>query len=256
LEYFGSGSTYWYDRMVGELDDYITDPQYDFDFGWRQSLMPWHPTESINDMMSGLIMFSYETWGGRDWLEGFYAWIQSPLIPERSGVFAYQECRDNVYRVWSMAAGQDLATYFTDTLRWEITPDAREWVTAILAGASWEDVGGGLAGFLGTPSVDGTGIMTAGSTLTLQLGNTLPVTTAYLVLGLGQVGVPFKGGVLVPTPDVVLGGLSVVSQSLELSTTFPPGVPSGSQLVYQFWVQDVTGPAGFTASNGLVSTTP
>ena len=46
-------STYWYDRMVGELDDYVADPQYDFDFGWRQSLMPWHPTESINDMMSG-----------------------------------------------------------------------------------------------------------------------------------------------------------------------------------------------------------
>lgn len=256
LEYFGSGSTYWYDRMVGELDDYIADPQYDFDFGWRQDLMPWHPTESINDMMSGLIMFSYETWGGRAWLEGFYQWIQSPQIEPRSDVFAYQECRDNVYRVWSMAAGQDLDDYFTNTLRWTLTNEAREWVSAILAGSSWTDAGQGLGGLLGEPTLSGTGVMTPGSTVTLTLGNAIPFGTTNLVIGFSQLAAPFKGGVLVPSPDIVVTGLPLVGSGLELSFEYPAGIPAGSQISYQHWVQDASGPLGYTASNAVVGTSP
>jgi hypothetical protein len=256
LEYFGSGSSSWYTRMVGELDDYIADPQYDFDFGWRQSLMPWHPTESINDMMSGLIMVSFETWGGRAFLEGFYQWIQSPQIPDRSGVFAYQECRDNVYRVWSMAAGQDLASYFTGTLRWTLSGDAQDWVVATLGGAGWTDLGGGLAGLLGEPVLTGTGAMTPGSTVTLDLANALPFGTTNLVAGFTQLSASFKGGVLIPSADVLLLGLPLVSSTHSFSYTFPAGVPTGTEVFYQHWVQDGTGPKGFTASNGVKGTSP
>jgi hypothetical protein len=36
----------------------------------------------------------------------------------------------------------------------------------------------------------------------------------------------------------------------------PAGVPSGTDLTLQLWIADATGPKGFTATNGLVGTTP
>ena len=88
LYYFGSGPQQWFDSMVGSYNSYVGDPQYDFDFGWRQSLMPWQPNQSINNLMTGLLLRTYTDEGGRAWLEGFYHWIQSPLIPNRSGTGA------------------------------------------------------------------------------------------------------------------------------------------------------------------------
>ncbi len=129
MYYFGNDLNYWETRMVGELEDYMNDSQYDFDFGWRQSLMPWHNTESINDLMSGLIIYSYNNFGGESWIKGFYEHIQNNDIPNRSGVFAYQECRDNIYKIWSYAANEDLISFFENDLRWIITPEAKSCVT-------------------------------------------------------------------------------------------------------------------------------
>ena len=256
LEYFGSGAGYWYDRMVGELDDYIADPQYDFDFGWRQSLMPWHPTESINDMMSGLIMYAYETWGGRTWLEGFYEWIQSPLITDRSGVFAYQECRDNVYRVWSMAAGQDLDSYFSDTLRWVLTDEARDWVSAQLDG-TWDDLGGGSPGAAGTPSLTGSGSLTAGSTVGLDLTDAPAGSLLLAWIAFDSTPFPAAGGVVhtLPFANQLLFGADA-SGTFGASTTWPAGIPPGSEIWFQFVVEDPSVVWGFTLSNGVKATTP
>lgn len=132
LYYFGNDINYWENRMVGELEDYLNDTQYDFDYGWRQSLMPWHNTESINDLMSGLIIYSYNNFGGEEWVKGFYEHIQNPTIPNRPNVFSYQECRDNVYKVWSYAANQDLISFFENDMRWVITQEAKDCVNTFL----------------------------------------------------------------------------------------------------------------------------
>lgn len=132
MDYFGNDLAYFRDRMVGELEDYMNDEQYDFDFGWRQSLMPWHDTESINDLMSGLLIYSYENFGGEDWMMGFYEHIENIDIPDRSDVFAYQECRDNICKIWSLAANENLADFFFNDLRWEISAEALLWIEAEL----------------------------------------------------------------------------------------------------------------------------
>ena len=130
LHYFGTtGLDFWKDGMIGDFTPYLNDSQYDFDFGWRQALMPWRPVQSINNLMTGFILYSYENFGGTEWLKGFFTHIQSEEIPERSDVFAYQECRDNVYKIWSLAAEQDLLSFFEDSLRWVITPEAQQFVT-------------------------------------------------------------------------------------------------------------------------------
>ncbi len=126
LYYFGNNINYWEERMVNELESYLDDTQYDFDYGWRQSLMPWHNTESINDMMSGLLIYSYNNFGGEEWISGFYEHIQNDTIIDRSGVFAYQECRDNIYQIWSLAADEDLISFFENDLRWIISDEMKD----------------------------------------------------------------------------------------------------------------------------------
>lgn len=119
LDYYGQDLKKWHDNMVESLYIYMGDEQYDFDYGWRQSLMPWEPDQSINNLMTGLIIASYENGGREAWIKGFFEHIDS--VPERPDVFAYQECRNNVYTIWSRAAGEDLRSFFTDSLRWTIT---------------------------------------------------------------------------------------------------------------------------------------
>jgi hypothetical protein len=64
-------------------------------------------------------------------------------------------------------------------------------------------------------------------------------------------------GLLVPQPDVVLGGLPIDAAGVhELDLTWPAGVPRGITPWFQHWIPDPAGPAGFAASNGLSGTTP
>ena len=122
---------------------------------------------------------------------------------------------------------------------------------------NWANLGGGVGGLLGTPVLTGTGSMAAGSTVTLALAGAIPSGTTNLVVGLSLLGIPFKGGVLVPNPDVVIPGLPLSgSGTHSVSATWPAGIPSGTRTWYQHWVQDFTGPQGLAASNGLRGTTP
>jgi hypothetical protein len=119
----------------------------------------------------------------------------------------------------------------------------------------WEDLGQGLAGTNGVPVLGGSGSLQAGAPLTLALTSALENSTTALVIGLVQIDVPFKGGVMVPRPDLILFGLSTsASGSHELPALWPAGTPSGFTVFFQHWVTDPVGPAGFAASNALEAT--
>ena len=67
---------------------------------------------------------------------------------------------------------------------------------------------------------------------------------------------PFKGGLMMPSPDVVASGFVVQPDgTLQLSTLWPAAVPAGLSIVMQWWIPDPSGPQGFTASNALVAVT-
>jgi len=120
----------------------------------------------------------------------------------------------------------------------------------------WLDLSSGLAGSAGVPSLIGTGDLAGNDPVSLDLSNANPFALSFLVLGLSNLSIPFKGGVLVPAPDFLLpltvDGFGVAS----LSTLWPVGVPSGATFYSQFWISDAAGPAGFAASNALSGTTP
>ncbi|RKY19754.1 MAG: hypothetical protein DRQ55_09930 [Planctomycetota bacterium] len=126
-----------------------------------------------------------------------------------------------------------------------------------LHAAPWCDLGMALAGTNGLPMLSGSGTLDGGTLATLNLTGGLPGGSAYFVLGVGALQAPFKGGTLVPSPDVISAGLPLDGGgALEIAFAWPVGLPVGAALYWQSWIPDVGGPVGFAASNGLLSTQP
>ncbi|MCB9897012.1 MAG: hypothetical protein H6825_03295 [Planctomycetes bacterium] len=122
----------------------------------------------------------------------------------------------------------------------------------------WTFLGHGLAGTGGAqPMLRGRGTVQGGSLTRLELTNALPNTTTALVIGVSELSAPFKGGVMVPHPDVVLLGLPVdASGELTISFPFPTGTPAGVPVWFQEWPSDPGAVYGFSASNAVKATTP
>ncbi len=136
-----------------------------------------------------------------------------------------------------------------------LSASPRVTVTTNAAADTWCDLGLGLGGSAGLPRLVGEGTLAAGDPVTLTADQLLPASTAFLVVGVGNLSLPFKGGTLVPTPDVVLA-LPTLAGELSVSAPWPPGVPPGFTKHVQVWVDDPAGPFGFAASNGVAGTTP
>jgi hypothetical protein len=126
-----------------------------------------------------------------------------------------------------------------------------------VADGTWNDLGHGLAGTHGVPTLTGQGTLKAGATTRLTLGGALENASTTLVIGFSALELPFKGGVLVPQPNVLIGPLVVSpAGTLLLSAAWPIGLPAGFAITFQHWIVDAAGPAGFAASGGLQAVTP
>jgi len=126
-----------------------------------------------------------------------------------------------------------------------------------LGGFAWSSLGGALAGSAGTPVLTGSGTLVAGSPTTLAVQHGKPSTTSWIVVGFAQLGLPFKGGTMVPDPVVVVGGIPIdAGGTATLAFPWPAAIPSGFPLYHQFWMADSAGPAGFSATNGLRALSP
>lgn len=125
---------------------------------------------------------------------------------------------------------------------------------------TWVDLGSGLAGTLGEPSLAAAGTLAGGTPLSITLTGALPGTSAFLCFGLQALGAPFKGGTLVPDFGTPPGTLLLLPTgpigTIPLAGTWPPGLPPGLTLYIQYWIVDPGGPAGFSASNAVRGTTP
>jgi hypothetical protein len=120
----------------------------------------------------------------------------------------------------------------------------------------WKDLGQGLAGIAGVPTLTGEGSLEAGTPTTLAVAGAKPRAKCILVLGASALNAPFKGGTMVPHADMYLGlFLLDVDGALELQGAWPAGIPSGLQTWLQVWLLDAAGPLGWSATNGLRATT-
>lgn len=117
--------------------------------------------------------------------------------------------------------------------------------------------GGASPGTNGEPFLSALGTFQPGEPVSLRLNQALAGSLATLVIGFSAVGLPFKGGVLVPAPDLLVAGLSTGTQGhVFLPSSWPPNAPSGAGLLVQFWVVDGSAVGGLASSAGVLMTTP
>jgi hypothetical protein len=159
--------------------------------------------------------------------------------------------------------------YFNDVLAFDVTENQSfgfglqtvsisfpftNYLSAFEFEPYWRNLGSSLAGSAGAPELTGSGIVQPGHLIGLSLANAAPTAAAALIVGFSPLIAPFKGGVLVPSPDLVIAGLSTgPAGALSFSATLPGAVPVGFTFVSQFWIVDAGGPAGFAASNAVVA---
>jgi hypothetical protein len=121
--------------------------------------------------------------------------------------------------------------------------------------ASWEDLGGALAGIAGTPVLDGAGKLEPLAAVAFTLSGVRPGSPCWLILGATAENMPFKGGILVPSVDVVVGPFSTDAKGkLTLTDTMPPDVVSGQAVYGQFWTLESA--SSLAASNALHGVVP
>ena len=92
----------------------------------------------------------------------------------------------------------------------------------------WQDLGQALAGTHGEPLLEGSGTLLPSAPTELILSGALEDSTVYFILGLSALNAPFKQGVLVPFPDVVVSLPSGGGCLLILFDWFPDPLPPGS----------------------------
>ncbi len=143
-----------------------------------------------------------------------------------------------------------------------LAPDAQVAYDALLpllvpAPAPWNAAGYGLSGATGVPRLAGAGSMVPGSIVSINVSHARPLAATTLFVGFDWIAKRFKGGVVGPSPDLVLAGLVTDAiGNLSLAASWPAGVPAGFTAYVQAWVKDPAAIMGIAASNDLIVTAP
>lgn len=121
----------------------------------------------------------------------------------------------------------------------------------------FQTLGSGLPGATGYSVLTGSGTLAAGAPTSLGIANGAANAPALLAIGASAANLPLLGGTFVPSPDLLLTGLSLdATGALALSAPWPAGVPAAVSLYFQAWFPDAGAPAGVAATNALKLTTP
>jgi hypothetical protein len=123
------------------------------------------------------------------------------------------------------------------------------------AGA-WTVLGGAKAGTSGLPELRASGTLVPAAKNALYLGRARPLAPVTLAFGVSQLNAPFKGGVLVPAPLLLVALASDAKGEIGLPFALDGSVPPGTPLVFQAWISDPVATFGLAASNGLVGVAP
>lgn len=113
-----------------DIDTYINNSNWNFDNAWSVYLLPWSPTQSVNDLMSGLLIRMSDKFGGIPYLSRLFVRLkQQPATPSKTD----RKLRATNLYVAARLAYQDLKgdpavidQFFKTTLRWTFLPNLIE----------------------------------------------------------------------------------------------------------------------------------
>ncbi len=114
--------------------------------------------------------------------------------------------------------------------------------------------GVGKAGSFGVPTLQTSAAPRLGTTVNLDIAQAWPNTVAVLLLGATRIAVPFDGGTVLASPDVLVPVATLANGSASLGLAIPD-LPSlcGGALVVQAWIAGDPGAGGLglSATAGL-----
>lgn len=147
------------------------------------------------------------------------------------------------------------AGFFVTATAARVATGATSEFSACLPLGNWADLGFAKAGSAGAPRLSGSGTLAVGSTNEIDLTQAAPAAAAMLIFGLARSDQAFLGGTLVPSPLVVVPLATDAGGALALPFIWPAGLPAGTALYFQCWIQDGAATLGLAASNGLLGVT-
>jgi hypothetical protein len=122
---------------------------------------------------------------------------------------------------------------------------------------TWTNLGFGLAGTNGLPTLAGTGSLVALSPGSLVLAQARPSSLALLFISFASMPISFKGGTLVPVPVALTVSVGTnAGGGLTLPFLWPSGLPSATSIYFQDAIQDPAAIKGVALSNALRAVTP
>ena len=134
---------------------------------------------------------------------------------------------------------------------------ASDDVTITVTPGLFVDLGGAAPGVDGPPQLTAKGLLTPGAPLTVSLTHAPPGAPSFLWVSFASTPLPAFGGTLYPLPMAAQFLFFADAQgAFSVSAAWPPGVPAGTSIYFQFLLRDVTVPAGVTLSNAVTAATP
>jgi len=123
---------------------------------------------------------------------------------------------------------------------------------------TWTNLGGATPlGFSGPPVMTGSGPLTVGSFNPVTLSNAPPNALMLTWIALAPVPFAFHGGTVHAFPfNSQLFFFANGAGSFAAAAPWPPGLPSGTNIWWQFVIQDFSVPWQITLSNSMLATTP
>lgn len=115
----------------------------------------------------------------------------------------------------------------------------------------WSIAGAGIPGTTGKPMLSGSGTPERAQPIVLSLQDALPNAPVVHFIGGSIANLPIPGGILVPSPDVVVAGMTDSTGALRLGLTWPQSTRPGTRFWFQGCVLDPGAPHGLAASNAL-----
>jgi hypothetical protein len=125
-----------------------------------------------------------------------------------------------------------------------------------VAGAAIVDLGGGLAGAAGIPSLSGAGEIRPGTPISLTLSGAAPNSPTGVIIGNTVDPLPLFGGMLIPALDTLATGFSTNALGeVTLPSNWPTALAPGQSLYFQIGTFDLGAPNLVAMSNALAATT-